>query len=249
MLELKLPASKSASRHGAKAQGRSIGSERRIVMPEGREPSRHGAPAHYAARPAVSPRDAARTAALPHEAARTAALPHEAGRTFAPARERVSYGRPASSALPRIRTVAPAHREAGRLRGTRRAASYDDRLARSETRLVGAAVACTSLFCFLLVVYLAAYANVTSLGIQQAQAAKALRSAQQQNEILRAELAAARSPEHIVASAQLQGMVLASGRACYVTPRNEAPAAQTSRRYQVASDGTDISDSTANFGH
>lgn len=221
MLELKLPASRSASRHAATTpQGRSLGPER-IVLPDGRGSS-------------LSPRYSGRAAASP---------------LAAPGRERTAAGRPASSAMPRIRTVSPANRESGRLRGTRRAASYDDRLARNETRLVGLAVASTSLFCFLLVVYLAAYANVTSLGIQQAQVTKALRGARQQNEILRAELAAARSPQHIVASAQMQGMVPSTGRACYVTAPSVTASTQTHSRYQVASDGTDTSDTTTDLGH
>ena len=56
-------------------------------------------------------------------------------------------------------------------------------------RLMGLATVCTAVVCALLLVYLAAYARVTQLGIAQAAARTQLRQNQIRNELLQAERA------------------------------------------------------------
>ncbi|MGI4787391.1 MAG: hypothetical protein ACRYFS_00930 [Janthinobacterium lividum] len=87
------------------------------------------------------------------------------------------------------------------------------RLGRSEMRLMGLATACTALVCAMLLLYLAAYAHVTQLGIEQAQARGQLRQNQIRNELLKAERNTLESPQRIVAAATMQGM----------TPRGATP--------------------------
>ena len=87
------------------------------------------------------------------------------------------------------------------------------RLERSEMRLVGYATTCTGVVCGLLLLYLAAYAHVTQLGIDQAQARSALRASRLKNEMLRAERDHLQSPQRVVAAALALGMA----------PRGETP--------------------------
>lgn len=87
------------------------------------------------------------------------------------------------------------------------------RAGRSEMRLMGAATACTAVVCGLLLLYLAAYAHVTRLGIDQAQARVRLRQTQLRNEMLRAQCDGLQSPQRILTAAQAQGM----------TPRGSVP--------------------------
>jgi len=248
MLELKLPAGARASRHASRTQqGRSSKSGRSLHITDRRTSTlRVGASAYTPYRE--------RIASDIDESV-------EVGRSAAPytpssASPRLVRGRYTTSVqpLPSIRTSGEAESSprpavSPAVRGVRLAApSFSDRLAQSEARLVTAAVACTAFFCVLLVVYLAAYAQVTSLGIQQSQYTKALRMARQQNELLRARLAAARSPQHIVAAAQAQGMEQATGRACYISPV-EGGMTRRTVSYQVASDGTDTKHYSTNLGH
>ena len=103
------------------------------------------------------------------------------------------------------------------------------RLARSEMRLMGLATACTGLVCALLLLYLAAYANVTQLGIQQAQARTQLRQNQIRSELLQAERNSLESPQRIVAAATAQGM----------TPRGATPVDYvTTKQNSVEQNGT-----------
>lgn len=87
------------------------------------------------------------------------------------------------------------------------------RLSRSEMRLMGLATASTAIACALLLVYLAAYAHVTQLGIEQAQAQAGLHRDQVRSELLMAQRNALESPQRIVAAAAAQGM----------TPRGSTP--------------------------
>ncbi len=80
------------------------------------------------------------------------------------------------------------------------------RLGRSEMRLMGLATTCTAVVCGLLLLYLAAYANVTQLGISQAQARSAVRASRLKNEMLRAERDRLQSPERVTVAAEKQGM-------------------------------------------
>jgi len=87
------------------------------------------------------------------------------------------------------------------------------RLGRSEMRLMGLATTCTAIVCGLLVLYLAAYAHVSQLGYDQAQARTQLRQNQLQNESLRAERDRLQSRHHVIQEALVLGM----------TPRGETP--------------------------
>ncbi len=80
------------------------------------------------------------------------------------------------------------------------------RMGRAEIRLMGMATTCTAVICGLLLVYLAAYARVTRLGIDQAEARTLLVRRQLQNEMLRAERDRLQSPQRVVAAATALGM-------------------------------------------
>jgi hypothetical protein len=81
-----------------------------------------------------------------------------------------------------------------------------NRLGRSEMRLMGLASACTAMVCGLLLLYLAAYAHVTRLGIDQANARVQLRRNLMQNEMLQAERDSLQSPHRVAAAALALGM-------------------------------------------
>ena len=66
---------------------------------------------------------------------------------------------------------------------------------------MGLATACTAIVCALLLLYLAAYAHVTQLGIDQAQARTQLRQNQLRNALLQAECNSLESPQRIAAAA------------------------------------------------
>jgi cell division protein FtsL len=118
--------------------------------------------------------------------------------------------RPATSPRPEERTAREQFAEPAR-----RAlpSARTNRLARSEMRLMGLATACTAGVCALLLLYLAAYAHVTQLGIAQAQARTQLHQNQLRNELLQAERNSLESPQRIDAAAAMQGM----------TPRGATP--------------------------
>ena len=103
------------------------------------------------------------------------------------------------------------------------------RLARSEMRLMGLATACTAIVCGLLLLYLAAYAHVTQLGIAQAQARTQLHQNQLRNALLQAERNSLESPQRIEAAAAAQGMTPRGPTAInYVTARSVEEASETS---------------------
>ena len=80
------------------------------------------------------------------------------------------------------------------------------RLAQSEMRLMGLATVCTAVACTLLLVYLAAYAHVTQLGIAQAAARTQLHQNQIRSELLQAERNSLECPQRIETAALAQGM-------------------------------------------
>jgi len=87
------------------------------------------------------------------------------------------------------------------------AAPRQSRLGRSEMRLMGLATTSTAVVCALLLLYLAAYAHVTQLGIEQAQARLQLRRNQVQNEMLQSERDRLESPQRVIAAATAGGMM------------------------------------------
>lgn len=98
------------------------------------------------------------------------------------------------------------------------------RLSRSEMRLMGLATTCTAVVCALLLLYLAAYAQVTQLGIAQAAARTELHQNQLRSQLLQAERNSLESPQRIVAAAATQGMV----------PRGRTPVNYIRNRVQEA---------------
>ena len=104
------------------------------------------------------------------------------------------------------------------------------RLGRSEMRLMGLATTCTAIVCGLLLLYLAAYARVSQLGYDQAEARVQLRQNQLQNESLRAERDRLQSRRHVIQEALALGM----------TPRGETPISYiTARAPRRAQGGRD----------
>lgn len=94
-----------------------------------------------------------------------------------------------------------------------------DRLVQKEAKLVAAAVICMTIVCASLIVYLTAYAQVSSLGIQMSKARVELRKQRQTSEMLRAQVARAASPDRIAAAAVKNGMVLEhTQQIAYVDP-------------------------------
>ena len=131
------------------------------------------------------------------------------------------------------------------------------RLARSEMRLMGLATACTAVVCALLLLYLAAYAHVTQLGIEESQARAVLRQNQVRNELLQAERNTLESPQRITAAAVAQGMIpRGSTPIDYVAARPEpTEAAQSGAEMASNSDQgnsvgtTETAGAAASFNH
>ncbi len=153
----------------------------------------------------------------------------------APVREQIAPDGPVRRALPSARS---------------------SRLSRSEMRLMGLATTCTAVVCALLLLYLAAYAQVTQLGIAQASARTELRRSQLRSQLLQAECNTLESPQRITAAAAAEGMV-PRGR----TPVNYVAAppltkdiAQNTSTQEANSQGnhggtTEDSRAAAPFGH
>jgi cell division protein FtsL len=106
------------------------------------------------------------------------------------------------------------------------------RMSRNETRLLTTIICCALALSSLLVVYLAAYARVTMLGIDQAQMRSVLRQKRQNNETLRAQLADLQSPDRIAAGAARLGLTRDAKRTDYIKP--PSPQAQTADAYENA---------------
>ena len=92
------------------------------------------------------------------------------------------------------------------------------RVSRSEARLLTWTVTSAIVVCGLLVLYLAAYAHLTMLGIEQSKAQHALREKWQQNQMLRAQEAALKNPDRIAARAVRLGLTKDSSRVDYIRP-------------------------------
>ena len=89
---------------------------------------------------------------------------------------------------------------------------------------MGLATVCTAVVCGLLLLYLAAYAHVTRLGIDQANARGQLRRNRMQNEMLQSERDRLQSPHRVVAAALALGMTeRGSARIEYVTSSTSLP--------------------------
>lgn len=101
------------------------------------------------------------------------------------------------------------------------------RLTRSELRLLVSTVAFAIVFCGLLVVYLSAYARVTSLGIEQAQMRTELRAKRLTNQLLLAELASLKNPDRITAKAVALGLTKHSSQVDYITSQQTTAAASS----------------------
>lgn len=132
-----------------------------------------------------------------------------------PARTTVTWERPESTRR--------AERTAERIRNRR--------MSRSETRLLTTTVCCALAICGLLVVYLAAYARVTLLGIDQAQMRSVLRQKRLDNETLKAQLADLQSPDRIAAGAARIGLTRDAKRIDYIKPPSPQPQLKTADAY------------------
>lgn len=129
-----------------------------------------------------------------------------------------------------------------------------NRLSRSEMRLMGIATVCTAVVCALLLLYLAAYAQVTQLGIAQAGARTELHRNRMRRQLLEAERNFLESPQRITAAAAAAGMV-PRGR----TPVNYLAAPQHGKAVQEVQEAstqgnssggkTENSRAAASFGH
>ena len=71
--------------------------------------------------------------------------------------------------------------------------------------------------CAVLVIYLAAYAHVCQLGLEQSRARTQLRLARQQNDVLQAELARLQCPARVAARAEKMGMTVGTRHATYLS--------------------------------
>lgn len=131
------------------------------------------------------------------------------------ARTRRSYSSARPERLPARQTQAAPVRERTAEEPLRRTlpSARSSRLSRSEMKLMGIATVCTAVVCALLLLYLAAYAQVTQLGIAQSQARSELRHNQMRHQLLEAERNALESPQRITAAAAAEGM----------TPRGRTP--------------------------
>lgn len=110
-----------------------------------------------------------------------------------------------------------------------------NRLAQSEMRLMGLATVCTAVACALLLVYLAAYAHVTQLGIAQAQARTQLHQNQIRSELLQAERNSLECPQRIETAAAALGMTPRGATPVNYVPAQKSVAAQTESKTETDS--------------
>ena len=141
---------------------------------------------------------------------RPAARASSAAREASAARSRAVAGNTALDAAPARPLTRPP------------ATARQSRLGRSEMRLMGLATTCTAIVCGLLLLYLAAYAHVSRLGYDQAQARTQLRQHQLENESLRAERDRLQSRRLVLQEAVALGM----------TPRGSTPVSYITTRAQ-----------------
>jgi len=125
------------------------------------------------------------------------------------------------------------------------------RMGRAEMRLMGMATTCTAVVCGLLLVYLAAYARVTRLGIDQAEARTLLVRRQLQNEMLRAERDRLQSPQRVIAAATALGMTSRGAtRVNYIPAHPNDISVHKTVAGQGINGGTNPDGfTTASFGH
>ena len=178
--------------------------------------------------PSVSP--------LPRPAVRVNERSSRAAWTAPAAHTRESTARAAAHALPSER------------QGVRRAAR--SRMARSEARLLTFAVAGTALMCAVLVIYLAAYAHVSQLGLEQSRSNAQLRQARLLNDELEADLTRLQSPARIAAAAQAMGMTAGAKHVTYLSAQDTAAwtadgGSADGQNTQVANSGTATDGSAA----
>ena len=113
------------------------------------------------------------------------------------------------------------------------------RLEKSERRLMSFAIGITGLICVLLVAYLAVYANLTRLGIEDSQARMLERSLQVDNDRLRLEYAELRSPERVSAAAVAQKMSTSGTVVDYINPKQLETVAADSQQQPIDTQATD----------
>ena len=123
------------------------------------------------------------------------------------------------------RDLREAERTARRVTGEQQTRSH--RMTRSEARLLTWTVSSATIVCGLLVLYLAAYAHLTLLGIEQAKAQHDFREKWQTNQMLRAQVASLKNPDRIAAKAVRLGLTKDSKRVDYITPPYPASELQT----------------------
>ncbi len=171
-----------------------------------------------------------RTPPNPNRTRRLEALP----RGPRPAEARTA--RPAARPTSRPVSVGNTALETAPERPQPRAASKPrmTRLGRSEMRLMGLATTCTAIVCGLLLLYLAAYAHVSQLGYDQAEARTLLRRTKLQNESLRAERDRLQSRQRVIRAAVALGM----------TPRGATPISYVAAPRRAAAGGTRVAAGT-----
>lgn len=113
---------------------------------------------------------------------------------------------------------------------SRRGSTADARLSRSEARLLTMAISCTVVVCALLVLYLAAYAHVTLLGMRQAKLRTELRQKRLENETLKATLAVSLNPDRVAERAADLGMTRDHKRVDYISPPPVDDGARAARK-------------------
>jgi cell division protein FtsL len=101
--------------------------------------------------------------------------------------------------------------------------SREQRMVRSEARLLAWTVAAAVVVCSLLVVYVAAYARVSALNIEQNKMRAAYRAKWQENQLLKAQEANLKSPYRIDESAKRLGLVMSRQGAHYISPIGTVP--------------------------
>lgn len=156
--------------------------------------------------------------------------PQSVGRT-SPSRSSARLSSPSALGAATARSLPPrpsfserdsreAERAARRATGEQ---TRNRRMTRSEARLLTWTVSSATVVCGLLVLYLAAYAHLTMLGIESAKAQHDYREKWQTNQMLRAQVAALRNPDRIAAKAVRLGLTKDSKRVDYFLPPRTAP--------------------------
>jgi len=152
-----------------------------------------------------------------------------------------------AGASPRPREAARTLPPAGR--GAAARADGRSRLARSEARLLALAVTATALMCAVLVVYLAAYARVQQIGLEQTQALSERHRLTLEHDQLQKQLADLQCPARVARAAQAQGMTQGGVAAKYINASDGAAQTADGRELQVANGGTTADGKSAALNH